>query len=79
MRDGGLVASNTPSDYEDPKRFIRGLRPVRERLVRQMAEDGLKVTGECYLLLYTSVLTYMGPESTISVTTWVPGPSRSAT
>lgn len=43
---GGLVAQQYAlRNYEDPKGFMRGLRPVRERLVKLMAESGLKVTG----------------------------------
>ena len=40
---------------------------------------GLVIFERRYRLLYTSVLRYFRPESTISVTTLAPGPSRSAT
>jgi hypothetical protein len=43
---GGLVAHQYAlRDYRDPKEFLRGLRPVRQRLVRLMAEGGL-VAGD---------------------------------
>jgi hypothetical protein len=44
---GGLVAHQYAlRDYRDPKGFLRGLRPVRERLVRLMAEGGLVRLGQ---------------------------------
>jgi hypothetical protein len=43
---GGLIAHQYAlRDYEDPKGFLRGLKPVRARLVKLMAEEGLKATG----------------------------------
>jgi hypothetical protein len=44
---GGLVAHQYAlRDYRDPKGFLRGLKPVRERLVRLMAEGGLVRLGQ---------------------------------
>jgi hypothetical protein len=43
---GGLVAHQYAlRDYQDPKGFLRRLKPVRERLVRLMAERGLVLSG----------------------------------
>jgi hypothetical protein len=43
---GGLVAHQYAlRDYRDPKGFLRGLKPVRERLVRLMVEGGLERHG----------------------------------
>lgn len=44
---GGLVAQQYAlREYQDTTRFLRGLRPVRERLVALMAREGLRPAPE---------------------------------
>jgi hypothetical protein len=41
---GGLVAEQfAVRDYKDPEGFLKGLKPLRTRLVEAMAKDGLQV------------------------------------
>jgi hypothetical protein len=43
---GGLVAQQYAlRDYKDPRGFMKGLKPVRTRLVSLMMEGGLRVSG----------------------------------
>jgi hypothetical protein len=40
---GGLVAQQYAlRDYKDPRGFMRGLKPVRARLIKLMTEGGLR-------------------------------------
>jgi hypothetical protein len=42
-KDGGLIAQQYAlRNYSDPQKFLRELKPVRERLVKLMGDEGLR-------------------------------------